>query len=144
MVTAIQREYFAGGNRQTLGDGMTTDESGQFRISGLRPGTYYLRAGGERNYSDQPIVYRLTYYPGTTSVDDAEALQVAGGTEIRGVRIRGVESERAYSIHARIIDPHGSPQRRYDLTLDSMSHTLQGTSSDTKFVLGGFRQGDTF
>jgi hypothetical protein len=141
MVTAIRREYFAGGSPQTLGDGIGTDEFGHFRISGLVPGTYYLRAGDERNYSDQPIVYRPSYYPGTASVEDAETLQVTGGTEISGISIRGVESERAFSIHARIIDPQRSPQRRYDVTLDSISHTLQGRSSDTAFVLQGFPPG---
>ena len=142
MVTAIRRKYLAGGSRQTLGNGVGTDEFGQFRISGLTPGTYYLRAGGERNYSDQPIIYRPTYYPGTASVDDAETLQVTGGSEISGIRIRGVEAKRAFTIHARIIDPHRSPRRRYDLTLDSLSHTLQGTSSDTAFVLPGLPAGE--
>jgi hypothetical protein len=141
MVTAIRREYFAGGRRPTFGDGADTDEFGHFRISGLKPGTYYLRAGDDRSYSDHQFVYRPTYYPGTASIEDAEILQVAGGHEIESIRIRGVQSERAFSIHARIVDPHRSPQRRYDLTLDSASHTLQGSSSDTEFAVSGLAPG---
>jgi hypothetical protein len=41
VVTAIRREYFAGGRRPTRGNDRGTDEFGHFRISGLPPGTYY-------------------------------------------------------------------------------------------------------
>ena len=141
MVTAVHPEYLHG-SQPILGDGSTSDEFGEFRISGLSPGSYYIRAGDERDYSGRSFVYRPTFYPGTPFFENALTVQVTGGAEISGIRFRGLQMERAYAIHARIIDPNRSSQRRYELTLDPISHNLSGTSSDTSFVLDGLPQGD--
>jgi hypothetical protein len=67
MVLAAHAEYRPDGGRQFgYGDGSTTDEDGTFYISGLRPGFYYVRAGGEERNPEHRINYRAKYYPNTS------------------------------------------------------------------------------
>lgn len=62
-VNALQLGYLPAGQRQLQnrsGPFVSTDDRGDYRISGLRPGTYYLRASMEFWASDS-----TAYYPGT-------------------------------------------------------------------------------
>jgi hypothetical protein len=143
MVLAVQPMYLPGGGAIQGGNGESTDEEGNFRVSGLRPGSYYIRAGDDRENPGHRLVYRTKYYPGTDSFENAEAIQVGGGAEISGLRIRSVTTEPAYRIDAKILDPGvGLSQRRYDLTFDSRSHNLSGSSSGTSFTLDGVPAGE--
>jgi len=149
MVLAANAEYRPGGGRQIgFGDGSTTDEDGNFYISGLRSGSYYVRAGGEDRNPGNRFNYQAKYYPNTSSLDDAQRVQVTSGAEQSGIRIWGVKSEPAYRIRARIIDPGAKTgQRRYDVTVNRSGtvpgvHSLKGESLETTFSLDGFPAGE--
>jgi hypothetical protein len=64
---------------QTMGPGDQTDDTGQFRVYGLPPGGYYVTAStgpADSVRRDRPI-----YYPGTPSFSEAQAIDLAIGTE---------------------------------------------------------------
>jgi hypothetical protein len=75
---------------------VTTDEKGQFRIDGLAPGRYRVKAVKEedslppevRTDGTSEIHYTSTYYPSSLSADSATKIQVQPGTETRGIEIR--------------------------------------------------------
>jgi protocatechuate 3,4-dioxygenase beta subunit len=57
-----------------------TDDRGQFRISGLRPGTYVVAARVETDAIGDG--YATTYYPGTKTLSEARRFAISGSEEI--------------------------------------------------------------
>jgi hypothetical protein len=149
MVLAAHAEYRPSGDRQIgFGGGSSTDEDGAFYISGLRPGSYYVRAGGEDRNPGQRFNYQAKYYPNTSLLDDAQLIQVTSGAEQSGIQIRGVKSEPTYGISGRIKDAGTKiGQRRYDVTVNRLGsrpsmHSLKGEFADPTFSLDGFPPGE--
>ena len=74
----------------------TTNDRGEFRIGGLRPGKYLVRAGHNGNRlppetrTDGTVdaAYGPTYYPGTIEPDSALRVKTDQGQEKTGVNIR--------------------------------------------------------
>jgi Carboxypeptidase regulatory-like domain len=103
--------YRTGGKKQlTAAEWAETDDLGEYRLFGLSPGNYLLEATyqsylvslrpTERAAGKVPEEgYVPTYYPGTTDIRNAIALELAPGTQLRGmdftlskartVRVRG-------------------------------------------------------
>jgi Carboxypeptidase regulatory-like domain len=115
-VTALRANYLAGGTPSwSFGGETTTDDQGNFRLSGLAPGSYFLRAGGLIQHSgefvplkqspDHNLQYRQTYYPDTALSEVAQPLRIQPGTEIGGLRI-SLRTIPAYTISGRI-EPAG-------------------------------------
>jgi len=79
-------------------DGAITDEKGQYRVGGLRPGKYRVWAfDGQsmlpippeaRTDGTQEPTLRLTYYPGSGVVKTAAIVTVTPGGETSGIDIR--------------------------------------------------------
>lgn len=78
--------------RKTLDmmNSIQTNEEGEFRIAGLRPGTYYLQAGprygttwiGTAGQRAREAAYRPVFYPGTSDLASAAPLEVAAGQQV--------------------------------------------------------------
>jgi protocatechuate 3,4-dioxygenase beta subunit len=111
-VWVLAVDYVRGGHRKIdLAGKAVTDDLGDFRVADLPPGPYYVRAGGLTVGEMDAVAlkqgpagglqYRDTYYPGTTSIDDAQALQVSGdGTsEVQFT----VPWQRTYSISGKVL-----------------------------------------
>jgi protocatechuate 3,4-dioxygenase beta subunit len=113
------RYQFVNGQRQlvTAGRPGTSDDIGQYRIFGLMPGDYIVRAtvrdnsivtavfGGGAGAED-PSGYPTTYYPGTTDVGQAQAVTVALGQELSSVYFSLVPARLA-RISGTVIDSQG-------------------------------------
>jgi len=54
-----------------------SDDRGEFRLSGMPPGEYYVRASG--TVDGKPV---FAYYPGANNVESAALVRVRGGDEI--------------------------------------------------------------
>lgn len=110
-VMALAVDYVHGGHRKiNLAGKAVTDDLGNFRIADLPPGPYYVRAGGLMVGEMKAVAlkqgpaggmqYRDTYYPGTPSLEEAQALQVSGdGTSEAEFT---VPSQRTYSISGKV------------------------------------------
>lgn len=96
---------------------LATDDRGRLRLYDLPPGDYYLiatltRLGSapieERDgIGKKKLLYRPTFYPGTTSLNDAQPVALALGQEVR-VRIPIVTAPVA-RISGRVVHADGSP-----------------------------------
>jgi protocatechuate 3,4-dioxygenase beta subunit len=94
-----------GVNPHDSGNGSTND-LGEFRISGLRAGRYLVTASPpegpraphqeERAKAKEHVIYTTTYYPGTLDKDQAVPVEVHPGDEVP-VNF-GVLSSRAYRV----------------------------------------------
>lgn len=85
----LARYQYFNGKRRLIGNyGDSTDDRGEFRVFGIPPAEYVLSAtlgGGER--STDKVRYVQTFYPGTTSRDDAQRVRVKIGGELSGLTI---------------------------------------------------------
>ncbi len=90
-----------------------TDDRGEYRIFGLSPGTYTVRARSQtennwyRKYlyrgaeePDAPL--QTAYYPSATEAKDASPLEIEAGRELAGIDIRLLEI-RGVTLRGRVI-----------------------------------------
>lgn len=80
-----------------------TDDRGVYRIYGLKPGSYRVKAGGRSVYGYQTNFYEnevATYYPSTTR-DAATEVTVGSGAEITGIDIR-YRAEKGYIVSGHV------------------------------------------
>lgn len=75
------------GRRQTrVEDTVSTDDRGQYRLAGLGPGRYYLKAAGWGSampHADQQESFTPVYYGGAAELSSAAPLTVEPGTEVQ-------------------------------------------------------------
>jgi len=87
------RYQFVNGERQLVNAGRVaqTDDLGQFRVFGLMPGDYVVRASLRLNQNPDtmnqpdPVGYPGTYYPGVVDVTQAQSVTVTLGQELSSV-----------------------------------------------------------
>jgi hypothetical protein len=101
------------------------NDLGEFRVSGLEPGRYYVLATpmptgqSPRDLSGKaPDPFQTTYHPSTTDLRAAEAVDVAAGATVSGVEIRAIRSP-AFAVRGRVINRTGGELS--DLVVTRMS-----------------------
>lgn len=116
------RIYFEkGGQRSIRAAAQTvTDDLGNYRIPDLPPGSYFVSAGGlmhspmqEMSVKEGPagrVQYQNTFYPGTSSLSEAQAVHVGPLTEARDTRFT-VPAERTYTVRGKVLPGAAPPQK---------------------------------
>lgn len=109
------RQGFANGKRQMLpsGGGMS-DEAGEFKISNLGPGRYYLSVipvrGNMFGQQTRPAVeqpdkpeqdYVTTYYPGVTDVTAATPIEIVAGRSVSGMDIT-IRKSQVFRVRGKV------------------------------------------
>ena len=118
LVSATQQVRNRDGTvRFTGGAGGTTNDLGEFRVSGLAPGQYTVRAsppasvvnpfaGGSPTAA--PATYVPTFYSGSSEVEQGRAVTVS-----RGLTTRGIEFSMllvpSYQVFGVVVDSSGRP-----------------------------------
>jgi carboxypeptidase family protein len=88
-----------------------TDDTGAFRVFGLAPGDYYVSARQQPmpfDFGDGPMVLAATFYPGTTTVGDAQRIKVEASSEQSGINF-ALTSVGAVRVSGTVLDSNGSP-----------------------------------
>lgn len=109
-VDALAMRYRNGRQQPTVAGVSTTDDLGQFRISGLQPGSYYIVASSTetwRNEKKETLGYASTYYPGGP-VDQAQ-LVALGPSEQRSDLFLTLQAGRTARISGRVVRATGEP-----------------------------------
>jgi hypothetical protein len=119
------RYQFTNGQRQLVAAGRqgTTDDIGQYRIFGLMPGDYVVRATvrtaplaaavlGPAPAPGQPVEepsgYPPTYFPGVTDIGQAQTVTVALGQELASISL-SLSPARLARISGNAVDSQGHP-----------------------------------
>jgi hypothetical protein len=120
VVTSLRYGYAGGARRLMPAGGQnsrdTTDDHGQFRLFGLSPGDYIVSAsfrsgGGEAaEPSGENTGYAPTYYPGTSSVADAQRVTLALGQEQTSV-IFSLIATRLVRVTGAVLNSQGTPMQ---------------------------------
>ena len=77
------------------GNGSDTDFDGRYEISGLAPGTYYVKAEGDRHG------YMRVYYGGAQDSNEAEPVRVEASSQVAGIDF---QLEQGATIVGRVVD----------------------------------------
>ena len=111
------RYQFVNGERQLVNAGRSsqTDDLGAYRIFGLMPGDYVVRASmrpnmppGPRATDTEPTGYPGTYYPGVTDVTQAQTVTAALGQEVSSIGFPLVPA-RLSRISGTVMSSGGQP-----------------------------------
>lgn len=140
----LMRERWVQGKRQILPlHGSTTNDLGEYRLSGLTPGRYYLLA----NSAQQPgrrlqkvgtqadFGYVPTYYPGTSEVSQATPLTISAGQELPGVDFQ-LRKVAVFRIQGKVLDVSGAPAQNV-----SVMAAPEGTTFGARGGVGVDRNG---
>ena len=109
-VDALVLRYRNGKRVPTISGGSTTDDLGNFRISGLEPGSYYLAATSTetwRNDKKETIGYPSTYYP-AGGVDQAQVISLAASEQKSEIQMN-LQSSPTSRISGRVVRTSGEP-----------------------------------
>ena len=137
---AMRFHYLPGGDRQLMrtsmgGMSMVTNDLGEFRVSGLLPGTYVLSANPDDDgmrgiLSDsapgtqangENYGYATTFYPGTLSAEQAEPITVGAGDVASASFV--LSTARLTRVSGMIRDSQGRPLTGGRLGLRSRTPT---------------------
>jgi hypothetical protein len=114
-VYAMRSAWFQGRRRMVpMGTPARTDDAGEYRLSGLTPGTYFVMAmlretwTVTENGAEQTMGYAPTYFPGTAALTDARRVTVAVGQSASNNNFPLMPG-RAGSISGTAVDSTGQP-----------------------------------
>jgi hypothetical protein len=89
-----------------------TDDLGQYRVSGLPPGTYFVGTiggiAGSGQVAEEGVALTNTYHPATANIADSRPVTVRLAQESRSVDIAMIAS-RAASVTGTVLDSRGRP-----------------------------------
>ena len=143
-VEAIELRYLRGRRVPVAARITATNDAGEFRLSGLEPGPYQIRASStdvwEGDDGKSTYVHVVTYYPGVTSGDRPESITVVAGQETSGLDVRLIAGAAA-RITGVVQDPAGAPMAGQTVNLDRITRTTGGALQSAGF--GGLAKTDS-
>jgi hypothetical protein len=122
VVEAMTPRYAQGVRQLTAADTRdVTDDLGRFRLFGLAPGRWGVRATSPDRAPQlsalrtAPSMGTVTYYPSTRAAADAQAVQVNAGSEVTGLTITVVPTRLAAIVGMVRTSDGGVPSSRTSL-----------------------------
>jgi protocatechuate 3,4-dioxygenase beta subunit len=115
----------------------TTDDRGEYRIWGLPPGKYYIRATHPRGQAARAggLVYVPIFYPGVTDPSRTQPVDLHPGDEATGIDLNFV-SMHSVRVSGRVLNPNSQPEKGAQISLvggsGSFTFTAGQASSDAK------------
>jgi protocatechuate 3,4-dioxygenase beta subunit len=163
-VQAMRYQYLPNGRRQLtpvggagMFGGLVTNDLGEFRLFSLMPGTYVISAmpadammmmgGGAMSVGPQDDGHGITYYPGTTNVDEAQSVTV-GLAEVASASFALVP-QRMTRISGIVRNSQGKPLAtnlglRTQSEGSMMMRGLSMSDAEGRFTVSNVPPGDHF
>jgi hypothetical protein len=96
-----------------------TDDRGEFRIWGLAPGQYFVRATNPRRWTNGPApkeIYMPMFYPGVTDPGQTQAVELHSGEELGGINLTLTPS-RTVHVKGRVLMGNAALAKGAQVTL---------------------------
>jgi hypothetical protein len=107
----------------------TTNDAGEYRVSGLDPGFYQVRATSreiwESDDGKNTFVFAPTFFPGVVGSEQVQSLTLAPGQEIGGLDFSFVAA-RAARVTGVVQDAAGTPIPNVIVNLSDIGRTIGG------------------
>src|SRR5688500_7880422 len=135
-VEAIELRYMRGRRVPVAARIVSANDAGDFRIGGLEPGSYQIRATStelwESDDGKQTLTYAPTMFPGL-SADQAQSIGVAVGQEVSGLDFRLIVG-RAARITGIVEDVNGAALPSQVVNLDVITRGAGGALISAGFA----------
>jgi hypothetical protein len=135
VVVWAMRPIFFEGRRQlaaaSSGGFRGTDDTGEYRLTGLPPGSYYIRATTRETWMvanngvREPMGFTPTYFPGTIELAQARLVDVGVGQQVRVTDLFLVPGRPA-TISGRVFDSKGLPLAGRSVSLSQRTVQVGG------------------
>ncbi|WP_031495301.1 carboxypeptidase regulatory-like domain-containing protein [Bryobacter aggregatus] len=117
-VQLIRPQYFANQRRMMGTGGNQTNDKGEFRVTNVAPGRYYVQiqnmrmGGAPLQQAAEEFGYPKLFYPGVESMDQAQKVDVAAGQEFSGIQMT-LRKVRVYRVRGRVagVQAPAAPQQ---------------------------------
>jgi uncharacterized GH25 family protein len=150
-VSAIRMRYQKGGQQteQPL-KSVAADDQGNFRLYGLPEGNYFVRVENRNvNSPAGDATFQSAYYPGTSTIENAQRLKATAGAETSGVRF-SVSTQSTFTISGTVIDTTDSTgPRRYVVSAMHLAgggteqfNVSNQSTADSSYSIRGVPSGD--
>ncbi len=129
-VEALEPRYI-NGHRVAVAAGIAiTDDIGEFRISGLNPGSYTVRGSTIETWegdgdNHETYAYSMTFFPGATVSDRAETITLRLGQEVTNLDF-ALAVSRAARVSGRVENASGEPLAGLPVNLSRITRTIGG------------------
>jgi carboxypeptidase family protein len=135
-VEAIELRYVRGRRVPVPARIVSTNDAGEYRLNGLEPGSYQVRATSaemwEGDDGKQTFVYAPTLFPSVSSTDQAQSISLSVGQEVSGLDF-GMIAGRAARITGVVEDTNSSPLAAQVVNLDTIMRTTGGALQGAGF-----------
>ena len=144
-VEAMELAY-SRGHRLPLPAGFVfSNDLGEFRLSELNPGRYYIRASTMERWPDEDerkwsFAYAQTFYPGVAGADRAEMINLTAGQHLESLDFPLVVG-RAVHVTVRLTSSTGEPMANQRVGLSRIDRTTGGALFSSS--AGGAAQTDS-
>ncbi len=123
-VSLLTWQYSASGRQLANRGSATTDDLGAYRLFGVAPGKYFLRASAPlRRASDDDETLAPSFYPRASDPSGAAALDLPPGQELRGIDLT-VRRARTVTARGRVFKPAGA-----SMVMLTISQNMDGSGS---------------
>jgi hypothetical protein len=128
-VEALEYRYIRGHRVLVPARITRTNDAGDYRLSGLEPGTFRLRARSrevwESDDGKTAHSYAVTYFPGVTVVERPQTIDLNVGQEVGGLDFQLVPAHAA-RITGVVEDATGQPLADQQVHLSELTRTIGG------------------
>ena len=124
---------------------LVSDDAGRFEIAGVPPGRYLLAVGFKPRYDDEKM-YPATFYPGSSSTDEARQIVVGPAERVELDPLRLPPALTPRTLTGTVVMPDGTPVSGASVVLRSgnnQASTLVRTNERGEFSLRAF-EGATY
>ena len=136
-VLTLQMRFFNGRRRLTPVRGNAiSDDTGQYRLSGLEPGEYYVQASSRETWEGEPPEKQMlgfvpTYYPASSNTTEAQRVRVRAGQEVSPIDI-GLIPGKVVRISGTVVTSQGVP-----LAGETVSMSFEVRGENFMMMMGG-------
>jgi hypothetical protein len=152
---AAMEYQFINGQRQLVPAGgrmATTNDLGEFRLFGVRPGRYYLQATWRRMGPGDPTSpdrtgYPATFFPGTLNAADAQRITIGAGQTVSDL-VMAMSPIKTARVEGTVVNSRGLPMGGAILMIIQQTTGFDGAMSgqsvrpDGTFTFASLPPGD--
>jgi hypothetical protein len=147
-VQTLKSSYANGYREFTDARAGFTDDRGEFRIWGLAPGQYYVRATNPRRWAAGTApreIYVPMFYPGITDPGRSQPVELHSGEEVNGINLTLTPS-RTVHVKGRVLTANAAPAKGAQVTLTAIggsgSYSVEaGTDATGRFEMAAVPSG---
>jgi hypothetical protein len=122
--------------------GADADETGEFRVAGLKAGRYWVAAIDRSSQAPRGMAYAVGYFPDVTDVGEAKWIDLEPGQDVE-IRV-SLKARPAHEVRGRVVPPSKDPNVSVHIAGDDQlapRYSLEWVVPGESFRISGLAPG---